>query len=191
MHNHNTALADAHVADVQNARTHSTATVPPRRHRRNFRVLAVVGLAATAALAPTGALARPSHDTATPAQDLPGLAKNTSLAGPPPRQDKRSPDTRDAAAQTAQPRQDLRSADARDAAEGRGTYNSPDVMIVKVSQPSPAKAPDPSSAGGIDWADAGIGAGSLLGLSLIGCGGAFVLVHRRRAAHGAPPVAGL
>ena len=133
MHNHNTALAlaDAHVADLQNARTHSTATVPPRRHRRNFRVLAVVGLAATAALAPTGALARPSHDTATPAQDLPGLAKNTSLAGPPPRQDKRSPDTRDAAAQTAQPRQDLRSADARDAAEGRGTYNSPDVMIVE------------------------------------------------------------
>ena len=73
----------------------------------------------------------------------------------------------------------------RDTAEGRGTYNSPRVVIVKV----PPSAAAPASAGGIDWADAGIGAGGLLGLSLIGAGGALAIVHRRRAAHGAPPVA--
>jgi hypothetical protein len=113
MHNHNIALAlaDARVADLQRAATHSTATVPPRHHRRHLRALALLGLAATAALAalaPTGALARPPHDTATPAQDLRALAKTSSLAGTPARQDMRSPDTRDAA-QTAQLRQDLRS----------------------------------------------------------------------------------
>ena len=188
-HNIALALADARVADLQRAATHGTATVPPRRHR-HLRVLALLGLAATAALAlaPTGAFARPPHDAATPAQNLRALAKTSSLAGTPAQQDTRSPDTRDAA-QTAQPLQDLRSPDARDAAEGRGTYNSPDVVVVKVPLPSPAT--EPSSAGGIDWADAGIGAGSLLGLSLIALGGTLVIVHRRRAAHGAPPVAGL
>ena len=189
MHSHHIALAlaDARVADLQRAATHSTATMPPRRHRRHLRALALIGLAATtvlAALAPTGALARPPYDAATPAQDLRALAKTSSLAGTP------APDTRDAA-QTAQALQDLRSPDAGDAAEGRGTYNSPPVVIVKVPQPSPAAAPGPSPAGGIDWADAGIGAGSLIGLSLIGLGGWLVIVHRRRAAHGAPPVAGL
>jgi hypothetical protein len=156
------ALADARVADLQRASTHTTATMPPRCHRRPLRALALLGLAATAALAvlaPTGAFARPMEDVATPAQ-------------------------------TAQPRQNLQSPDARDAAEGRGAYDSPHVVIVKLPQPSPAAAPEPSSAGGIDWADAGIGAGSLLGLSLIGLGGALVIVHRRRVAHGASPVAG-
>lgn len=46
-------------------------------------------------------------------------------------QDLRSPDARDAAlaaeAQRGQPSQDLRSPDARDAADGRGTFNAPEV----------------------------------------------------------------
>jgi hypothetical protein len=69
-HNIALALADARVADLQRAATHSTATVPPRRHSRHLRALAVLGLAATVALvalAPTGALARPLEDAATPA----------------------------------------------------------------------------------------------------------------------------
>jgi hypothetical protein len=189
MHSHNIALAlaDARVADLQRASTHSTATMPPGRHRRHLRPLAFLGLAATAALAalaPTNALARPIEYAATPAS-----AHVDGAPAPKPARDLRSADTGEAA-QTAQARQDLRSPDARDAAEGRGTYNSPHVVIVKVPQPSPAAAPEPSSAGGIDWADASIGAGSLLGLSLIGLGGALVIVHRRRAAHGASPVAG-
>jgi hypothetical protein len=168
------ALADARVADLQRAATHGTATVAPRRHRRHLRGLTLLGLAATAALAafaPTGALARTPHDVAAAPQDLRAAAKTSSLAGTPARQE-------------------MRSSDARDAAAGRGTYNSPDVVIVKVPRSSQAAAPEPSSAGGIDWADAGIGAGSLLGLSLIGLGAGLVIVHRRRAAHGAPPIAG-
>jgi hypothetical protein len=130
-------------------------------------------------IAAPAATARPAG---TPAHLAGSAAATTS-------QDLRSPDARDAAAATTT--RDLRSPDARDAAEGRGTYNSPDVVIVKVPQPSPATAPGPSSAGGIDWTAAGIGAGSLLGLSLIALGGALVIVHRRRPAHDAPPVAGL
>jgi hypothetical protein len=61
------ALVAARVADLQRAATHSTATVPPRRHRRNLRALALIGLAATAALAPTGTLAQPAHAAAAPA----------------------------------------------------------------------------------------------------------------------------
>lgn len=91
-------------------------------------------------------------------------------------QDLRSPDARDAAraAELAQdqPGRDLRSPDARDAAEGRGSFNAPDVTVVKVSEPS-------SSGGGIDWADAGIGAGGLLGLILIALGSTLAITHRR------------
>ena len=92
-------------------------------------------------------------------------------------QDLRSPDTRDAAqaaeARQDQPRQDLRSPDTRDAAEGRGSFNSPDVTVVKVTEPSP-------TGGGIDWADAGLGAGGLLGLILLAVGSTFAVLHRRQ-----------
>jgi hypothetical protein len=70
--------------------------------------------------------------------------------------------------------QDLRHADTRDYAEGRGTYNSPDVVIVK----APA-ATEPVATGGVDWQDVGVGAGGMLSLALIGAGGALVVVRRR------------
>ena len=97
--------------------------------------------------------------------------------------DLRSPDARDAArtaeAATGGPRQDLRSPDARDLAAGRGTFSAPEVMVVKVSEPS-----SPPS-GGLDWADAGIGAGGMLGLVLVGAGGALLIARRThdRPAH--------
>jgi hypothetical protein len=72
--------------------------------------------------------------------------------------------------------QDFRMPDTRDYSDGRGTYNSPDVVVVKLREPEIAPA------GGIDWADAGIGAGSLLGLGLLGIGGTLLLVHRRQVA---------
>ena len=59
--------------------------------------------------------------------------------------------------------QDLRSPDARDAADGRGTFSAPEVAVVKVTEPSP-----PS--GGLDWGDAGIGAGGMLALTLLASG---------------------
>jgi len=101
---------------------------------------------------------------------------------PPPAQE-RPQDLRGADAQGAPagsgieeptPAQDMRHADTRDYAEGRGTYNSPDVVVVK----APA-ATEPVATGGVDWQDIGIGAGGMLSLALIGAGGALVLVRRR------------
>ncbi len=132
-----------------------------------------VGLAIAAFAAPT-ALADPhaadTHARAEAAQ----------------KQDLRSPDTRDAArtsslaGTTSTPRQDLRSPDTRDDSEGRGTHTAPNVMIVKVPEPAPAD-------GSIDWGDAGIGAGGLLGLVLLAAGGSLAVVHRRQA-HAMPGV---
>ena len=110
---------------------------------------------------------------------LAALAAPTAGAVP---ADLRSPDARDAAlsaeAAAAAPRQDLRSPDARDLAAGRGTFSAPEVTVVKVSEPSP-------TAGGLDWADAGIGAGGMLGLVLVGAGSALLITRRMhdRPAH--------
>ena len=46
---------------------------------------------------------------------------------------------------------------------------------------APAPAPQPI-ADGIDWADVGLGAGSLLAIALMGAGGALLVVHRRAQA---------
>ena len=70
--------------------------------------------------------------------------------------------------------QDFRSPDTVDYANGRGTYNSPEVVVVE--HPAPVAQP---TAGGIDWEDVGIGAGGLLGVALVGLGGARAIVHRR------------
>lgn len=106
-------------------------------------------------------------------------------------QDLRSPDARDAAQhrgiyepmqpeEQPQTRQDLRNPDTVDYANGRGTYNAPDVVVVE----APAPAPEPTATG-IDWEDVGIGAGGLLGASLLALGGALLVVQRRgaRTAH--------
>jgi hypothetical protein len=101
-------------------------------------------------------------------------------------QDLRSPDTRDAAEfrgiyapiraqDQPQPPQDLRNPDTRDFAEGRGTYNSPEVVVVKAP---PVAEP---TATGIEWADVGIGAGGLLGASILALGGSLLVVQRRGA----------
>jgi hypothetical protein len=98
--------------------------------------------------------------------------------------DLRSPDARDAArtgslaGTTSTPRQNLRSPDTRDHAEGRGAFNAPEVTVVKLAKPAPA----PAGEGGIDWGDVGIGAGSVLGLALLALGGTFAVVHRRQGA---------
>ena len=78
----------------------------------------------------------------------------------------------------AEPKQDLRSADTRDYADGRGTYNAPEVVVVKAPQ---EPVVEPTSGGGIDWADVGLGAGSLLGLGLIALAGGALILQRRGA----------
>jgi hypothetical protein len=71
------------------------------------------------------------------------------------------------------PTQRYLSPDARDRAEGRTT---PDVIVVSAA--TPAAAPSTATGGGIDWTDAGLGAGCVLGLTLISIGGALVAVRR-------------
>jgi hypothetical protein len=75
---------------------------------------------------------------------------------------------------TPAPAQDLRSPDTRDAAEGRGTWSVPDVTVVTLREPAPA------AEHGIDWGDAGIGAGTVFGVIAVGLGGTFAIVYRRR-----------
>jgi hypothetical protein len=80
------------------------------------------------------------------------------------------------AAVPSEQRQDLRSPDAVDAAAGRGTSSAPDVVVVKVKEPQAQPVAD-----GIDWADAGIGAGAIISISLVLFGGGLLAVQRRHA----------
>ena len=90
-------------------------------------------------------------------------------------QDLRSPDAADTARIAAlRQTQDLRSPDARDTAAGRGTFTAPRVTVVKVTQSPQA------TGGGCDWGDAGIGAGGVIALVLVGVGGSLMVTHRRR-----------
>jgi hypothetical protein len=73
---------------------------------------------------------------------------------------------------TSEPVVDLRTPDARDHGEGRGTFDAPEVTIVKVADPAPTGS-------GFDWGDAGIGAGGLLGLILVGLRGTAAVAHRK------------
>jgi hypothetical protein len=84
---------------------------------------------------------------------------------------------------TVEPRQDLRSPDTRDAAMGRGTSSVPDVTVVKVPEPAPA------AERGVDWGDAGIGAGTALGVIAVGLAGAMAVVYRRRRGPQTAPAA--
>jgi hypothetical protein len=109
---------------------------------------------------------------AAPALAVGALAAPTAAAQPV--QDMRSPDARDAATRV-QSTPDLRSPDVRDAAQGRGTASAPQIVVMKVSRPQV------SGSRGFDWADAGIGAGAVFGLVLLGVGATLVVAHRGRA----------
>jgi hypothetical protein len=99
--------------------------------------------------------------------------------------DYRSPDTRDAAKAAVieqdRPRQDLRTPDARDHAANRGTFSAPEVTVVKIADPASA------TRGRLDWADAGLGAGGMLGLVLVAVASVVAVVHRRKGARPGRP----
>jgi hypothetical protein len=75
-----------------------------------------------------------------------------------------------------QPLQDLRHPDTIDMANGRGTDKAPEVIVVSAPEPAPQPA-----GGGMDWADIGLGAGTVMGLSLIALAGGLFIVRRRGA----------
>ena len=104
-----------------------------------------------------------SHITRTIVLSL-ALATAGAPAAVAQQQDLRNPDNRGGGAY-----QDYRGADAKGAPTDAGT----NVVVVK----APPTTTEPAS--GIDWADAGIGAGGLLGVTLIGLGGTLIVVQRR------------
>jgi hypothetical protein len=123
----------------------------------------------------TAAVALTLAATAAPAAAMP---VDPLTVGDEPTQDLRNADNRNYGTRAPvlpeeQP-QDFRSPDTRDYADGRGTHNAPNVVVVDAPKP----AAQPASTG-IDWEDVGIGAGGLLGASLIAVGGALFVVHRR------------
>ena len=124
------------------------------RHHRLTRS-AVLGLVLAALVAPAAA---------AQAQDLrtPDARETSSITGsvggsvsPVLPADLRSPDARETISNgVTAGTTDLRTPDTRDAAEGRGTFNAPEVALIEVPTSSPA------AADGMDWGDAGIGAGT-------------------------------
>ena len=137
------------------------------KHRLTRTVAVVVAIGAVAAPA-AAALPIDEHGGATLQRDF------------------QTADTRDAAVPRGlyepmrpedqpQPPQDLRNPDTVDYANGRGTHNSPEVVVVDLPKPVNAS----NTPGGIDWADVGLGAGSLLGLGLIALAGCALIVQRR------------
>jgi hypothetical protein len=189
------AAAEAHAADMHRGAARHRASARVRPHHRP-RVI-VGALVAICALGPTaGAGARPVDSVTAKWK-----AYDEKLAKLSPeerarafgRQDLRSPDARDAAithqrsnrsraTKLNESAQDLRSPDARDAADGRGTFNAPDVTVVKIPESAPTTS-------GIDWADVGIGAAGVLGMALLALGGTFVVAHRRHGARQTAPIA--
>ena len=99
---------------------------------------------------------------------LAALAPPAAMAG----QDHRSPDARDPFTAPAVAT-DLRSPDTRDAAEGRSAAGSPSVLVVRMAQQRPAS-------GGMDWGDAGFGAGGALAVLVVAAGGTIAVQRRRR-----------
>jgi len=136
----------------------------------SHRITRTTGLAlAMAALAAPSALASntPQSLVSPDAQDAAGgRGSLQSLV---------SPDAQDAAGGRGS-WQSLVSPDAQDAAAGRSTYSAPEVTVVKV----PAVATDNGSDGGIQWTDAAVGAGGMLGIILLAGGTAALVTHRPR-----------
>ena len=109
---------------------------------------------------------------------LAALAPATAIAG----EDLRSPDARDPFVTPAAATPDLRSPDARDAAAGRSAAGSPSVLVVRVPQHR-------SAAGGMDWGDAVIGAGSAVAVLALTAGGALAVQRRRHVGSARTPAA--
>jgi hypothetical protein len=130
--------------------------------------LAPLAAALAVATLATPATARPSDPTPQPARTNPTYQL--------PR-DFMTADVGDAAHGRTRPdtarQQDLRMPDTVDAAAGRGTFNAPEVTVIKVPQPAP------SSQSGVEWADAAIGAGAATGLLAISLAGVMTLRRRR------------
>ncbi len=142
---------------------------------------------ATLALAAPGALARPAVDvdvradaiTTSEQQNLRGADAQGAPTGPSSRVRERAQMLNGADAQGAPtgPSSHVRErAQMLNGADAQGApTDAPEVMVVRSAGPAPAPA-DHS----VDWRDAVIGAGAVVGLSLLGLGAVLLVVHHRR-----------
>jgi hypothetical protein len=135
-----------------------------RQHRIIRSAALALGLAVFAAPAAVAQQDLRNPDSRAPAASVSLVLRNPDSRAPAP-------------VQAASVPQDLRAPDTVDAANGRGTFSAPEVTVVKV--PQPAAVPS-SSGGGLDWTDAGIGAGGMLAMVLLAAGGTIVALHRRQ-----------
>jgi hypothetical protein len=133
-------------------------------YRQRITRLAVLAIVA-------GAIAAPAASAGLPPEHA---SAAQAAADAHTKQDFRNPDNRSQSPVAG--KQDLRSPDTVDAAAGRGTFSAPDVVVVKVDDPTAQPVAD-----GLDWGDAGIGAGVIAGLSLLTLGAGLVLTQRRHA----------
>ena len=120
--------------------------------------------------------------TAMPAQDNAGTAATQQVQRPGWREAALAQERSymGATATPTAPRQDMRSPDTRDIAEGRTYPATPTVVTLK-------QAPNPVPAAGFDWGAALAGAGTALAVLLLGAAAAALVVRHR--AHGDQPVA--
>ena len=92
--------------------------------------------------------------------------------------DRRNPDSQAAAIEAKRDALETQRAES-----GYVDLRSPDAKGVEISPQGqvaqPVQPPETSQATGFDWADAGIGAGSVLGLMLITLSVMFAVIHRR------------
>ena len=108
--------------------------------------------------------------------------------GSPENVDHRSPDAVDAGIQAQKAEQtqnELRKLEAQREAPGYVYNRSPDAQdnsFVRSPAPTVAEPTIAASSGGFDWGDAGIGAGAVLGLLLIGLSVMFTVTHHRNRA---------
>jgi hypothetical protein len=124
-------------------------------------------LAASTLAAPASALPIDSPADPARADSAYALPRDFHTANVPGNDEGRGPN-----ATYALPR-GFRPADVTDAIEGRGTFTAPDVTVINVPQLArPAH-------GGLDWADAGIGAGGATGLLAITLAGALIVRRRQ------------
>lgn len=94
-------------------------------------------------------------------------------------QDYRNPDSRAAAIETQRDGRSSTPLHSQRDQQGYVDLRSPDARDAGRVAPSAPAPPEIASATGFDWGDAGIGAGSVLGLLLITVSIMFAVVHRR------------
>jgi hypothetical protein len=137
------------------------------------RFTRTIGLGMT--IAALGASTAPAQPIDGPMHDAIAAGQTTARYTP---SDVRTPDSVSASKpSTTEPVADMRTPDARDHGQGRGTFSAPEVTVVKILDQAPTGS-------GFDWADAGIGAGGLLGLILLGLGGTAAVAHRKATPRG-------